>query len=289
MGILMAGHETSLSMIPGVRYLLRSRRDLSARPPTDAALVPTAVEELPRVVPLLAVSPACVGAGMCLTTAPGHFRRVDDRSVPVVTDVPPGDEHVLAAAELCPMAAVLVRDSETGGRVAPADCPAGTSQVTAIPGSSGPSTVPRAGGPRSGRVHCGWNGFRSRNASGGSSGTATDRYGEERQTAALIPRSGSFRTPAVDRGRHTRDVTTRRGTGGPAGPRRGFGPARSLPGYGETQSVRTRRPAAVLQARLNGTCGRGSIVKQPRSSICTGSVVPSAVRSQALPRLGGTS
>ncbi|HEV7756143.1 MAG TPA: hypothetical protein VGO94_09830, partial [Mycobacteriales bacterium] len=158
---------------------------------------------------------------MCLATAPGHFRLVDDRSVPVVTDVPPGDEHVPAAAELCPMAAVPVRASETGGRVAPADCPAVTSRVTAIPGNSGPSTVPRAGGPRSGHAHCGRNGFRSRNASGGSSGTATDRYGEERQTAALIPRSGSFRTPAVDGGRHTRDVTTRRG---PAGPRRGFGP-----------------------------------------------------------------
>ena len=73
------------------------------------------------MVPLLAVSPACVGAGMCLATAPGHFRLVDDRSVPVVTDVPPGDEHVPAAAELCPMAAVPVRASETGGRVAPAD------------------------------------------------------------------------------------------------------------------------------------------------------------------------
>jgi ferredoxin len=58
---------------------------------------------------------------VCLATAPGHFRPVDGRSVPVVTDVPPGDEHVPAAAELCPMAAVLVRDSETGGRVAPAD------------------------------------------------------------------------------------------------------------------------------------------------------------------------
>jgi nocardicin N-oxygenase len=55
MGILMAGHETSLSMISDVFYLLLSRRDLYARVSADVGLVPTAVEEMLRVVPLRSV------------------------------------------------------------------------------------------------------------------------------------------------------------------------------------------------------------------------------------------
>lgn len=54
-GILMAGHETSLSMISNVLYLLLSRPELYAQLCADPELVPTAVEEMLRLIPLRSV------------------------------------------------------------------------------------------------------------------------------------------------------------------------------------------------------------------------------------------
>lgn len=51
-GILMAGHETSLSMISNSCFLLLSHRELYARLVAEPSLLPTAVEELLRYIPL---------------------------------------------------------------------------------------------------------------------------------------------------------------------------------------------------------------------------------------------
>jgi ferredoxin len=56
----------------------------------------------------------CVGSGLCVATAPGQFTIVDNRSRPVGGPVREGDEAVVAAAELCPMEAIVVRDAATG-------------------------------------------------------------------------------------------------------------------------------------------------------------------------------
>jgi len=54
-GILMAGHETSLSMISNSCFLLLSRPELYARLVAEPTLLPTAVEELLRYIPLRSV------------------------------------------------------------------------------------------------------------------------------------------------------------------------------------------------------------------------------------------
>lgn len=54
-GILMAGHETSLSMISNVLFLLLSRPHLWERLRADPGLVPSAIEEMLRVIPLRSV------------------------------------------------------------------------------------------------------------------------------------------------------------------------------------------------------------------------------------------
>ncbi|WP_235216608.1 cytochrome P450 [Archangium violaceum] len=51
-GILMAGHETSLSMISNSFFLLLSHRELYARLVAEPSLLPTAIEELLRYIPL---------------------------------------------------------------------------------------------------------------------------------------------------------------------------------------------------------------------------------------------
>lgn len=51
-GILMAGHETSLSMISNTLYLLLSRPELYAQLRDDPRLIPSAIEEMLRVIPL---------------------------------------------------------------------------------------------------------------------------------------------------------------------------------------------------------------------------------------------
>lgn len=51
-GILMAGHHTTLSMIANISYLLLSQRELWGRLRADPGLLPTAIEEFLRIVPL---------------------------------------------------------------------------------------------------------------------------------------------------------------------------------------------------------------------------------------------
>ena len=60
------------------------------------------------------VEPTCVGSGLCAVTAPRHFRLVTGYGDPIHTEVEAGQDAVLAAAELCPMGAILVRDGRTG-------------------------------------------------------------------------------------------------------------------------------------------------------------------------------
>ncbi len=54
-GILMAGHETSLSMISNSCFLLLSHGDLYAQLVANPSLLPTAIEEMLRYIPLRSV------------------------------------------------------------------------------------------------------------------------------------------------------------------------------------------------------------------------------------------
>jgi ferredoxin len=56
-------------------------------------------------------SARCIGSGTCAGTAPEHFTLLDGRSTPVTERVEP-DEAVTAAAELCPVMAISVRDAD---------------------------------------------------------------------------------------------------------------------------------------------------------------------------------
>ncbi|MER7169510.1 ferredoxin [Micromonospora sp. NPDC000207] len=60
----------------------------------------------------------CIGAGICASTAPTHFRLVDGLSQPLAGLVDPAEE-VRDAADSCPMEAITVTDAETGDPVAP--------------------------------------------------------------------------------------------------------------------------------------------------------------------------
>ncbi|HWM37242.1 MAG TPA: cytochrome P450, partial [Streptomyces sp.] len=51
-GILMAGHETSLSMISNVTYLLLAQRELYTQIYDDRSLLDPAIEEMLRIIPL---------------------------------------------------------------------------------------------------------------------------------------------------------------------------------------------------------------------------------------------
>jgi ferredoxin len=62
----------------------------------------------------------CVGNSMCTTIAPEVFVLNDDRQSDARN--PAGDtlEHILEAAENCPVSAITVEDVETGRRLFPA-------------------------------------------------------------------------------------------------------------------------------------------------------------------------
>ncbi|MET8014302.1 ferredoxin [Streptomyces sp. NPDC005271] len=71
---------------------------------------------------------ACVGSGMCVSTAPGGFRLEGARqSWPVATEadaseaVPAAAEAVPAAAEGCPVEAIAIRLLGSGEPVFPPD------------------------------------------------------------------------------------------------------------------------------------------------------------------------
>lgn len=59
------------------------------------------------------VSSSCAGSGICVATAPRYFRLVEGRSQPVVSAVTAGDDLVMAAAELCPTAAIVLHEEDT--------------------------------------------------------------------------------------------------------------------------------------------------------------------------------
>ena len=65
----------------------------------------------------IAVSPDCIGSGVCAGTAPRHFAiGQDGRSRPLASPVDP-DDIVLGAAASCPMEAISVTDADTGAPV----------------------------------------------------------------------------------------------------------------------------------------------------------------------------
>jgi ferredoxin len=61
----------------------------------------------------------CVGNAMCTELAPGVFALDDDRQSEVRN--PEGDtvEHIVKAAENCPVGAITVEDVESGKRLFP--------------------------------------------------------------------------------------------------------------------------------------------------------------------------
>jgi ferredoxin len=54
---------------------------------------------------------ACIGTGMCASSAAAYFRLENGKSTAVRDYVEP-DELVVDAAESCPMEAILVRDGD---------------------------------------------------------------------------------------------------------------------------------------------------------------------------------
>jgi ferredoxin len=59
----------------------------------------------------------CVGSGVCIGTAPRHFRLDDNRSRPIAEIIDP-DDDALAAAEMCPTESITVYDA-TGHLLTP--------------------------------------------------------------------------------------------------------------------------------------------------------------------------
>lgn len=68
---------------------------------------------------------ACIGSGICVASAPGHFQLEEGRAVPSLGTAVEPDEVVLDAAESCPAEAIMVRDAASGMVLAPADEPEG--------------------------------------------------------------------------------------------------------------------------------------------------------------------
>ncbi|ORT56544.1 ferredoxin [Streptomyces sp. CB03238] len=61
---------------------------------------------------------ACAGSGMCVGTAPEHFRMEDGKALALAETVDP-DDAVIDAAEVCPVEAITVRELATGKVLAP--------------------------------------------------------------------------------------------------------------------------------------------------------------------------
>ncbi|GAA1429141.1 hypothetical protein GCM10009601_43730 [Streptomyces thermospinosisporus] len=62
----------------------------------------------------------CVGSGVCVAVAAGHFE-VRDRRSHALRPVTGPDDAVLDAAETCPMEAITVRESGAGTLLAPVE------------------------------------------------------------------------------------------------------------------------------------------------------------------------
>jgi ferredoxin len=56
--------------------------------------------------------PRCLGSGICAALAPDHFSLVDGVSGPATSEVDPGNDAVVDAAESCPVEAITVRGTD---------------------------------------------------------------------------------------------------------------------------------------------------------------------------------
>ncbi|PIW36907.1 MAG: hypothetical protein COW24_03035 [Candidatus Kerfeldbacteria bacterium CG15_BIG_FIL_POST_REV_8_21_14_020_45_12] len=61
---------------------------------------------------------ACIGAGSCAVLAAGTIEMDDENIAVVVKQNGDSDEDILAAAQSCPVDAIIVRD-ETGNQIWP--------------------------------------------------------------------------------------------------------------------------------------------------------------------------
>lgn len=61
----------------------------------------------------------CIGSGLCASTAPGDFRLDSARQSHPVAGVSDAREAVLAAAEGCPVEAILITEADSGESVFP--------------------------------------------------------------------------------------------------------------------------------------------------------------------------
>ena len=62
----------------------------------------------------------CIGAGPCVATAPDAFE-LDESNIAFVKDtwVDVADETLLQAAQACPVAAITIKEKESGKQVYP--------------------------------------------------------------------------------------------------------------------------------------------------------------------------
>jgi ferredoxin len=63
----------------------------------------------------------CIGAGSCVAIAPETFRLDGENKVVLVESDWDEDEIILAAAQSCPVFAIIVKDAETGKQLFPVD------------------------------------------------------------------------------------------------------------------------------------------------------------------------
>ena len=61
----------------------------------------------------------CVGNAMCTTIAPHVFTLNDNRQSEAVNPAGDTEEHILEAAENCPVSAITVEDAATGEQLFP--------------------------------------------------------------------------------------------------------------------------------------------------------------------------
>jgi len=61
----------------------------------------------------------CVGNAMCESIAPQVFQLNEKRQSEVTDPTGDTEEHILEAAESCPVSAIFVEDADTGERLFP--------------------------------------------------------------------------------------------------------------------------------------------------------------------------
>ena len=67
----------------------------------------------------LSITGDCIGSGMCVALAPGHFALGDDGKSHPSAEVTGSNDVLLDAAGSCPMEAIVIRNAETGEQIAP--------------------------------------------------------------------------------------------------------------------------------------------------------------------------